>query len=148
MIKATVKNNLSFPTLTFQSDLKYIGEKIIVPIMRKNIEDQVAIDGSLLPINEDNTLKRKARSGRGSKSLISTGDLLSAFRVFAEGLTTIKITLNANRKDIGKYLQIDGITTNKGKKYYKFFGINTQMEKNAVEYMKKRIKDIINGYRK
>lgn len=147
MIKIAVKNNLTFPKFTFQSDLKYIGEKIIVPIMRANIEDQVAIDGSILPINEDKTLARKGKLGQGSKSLIATGKLISSFLVQPFGSTAVKITLNADRKKIGGYLQ-SGISTNKGTKSYKFFGINTQMENNALAYMKKKIKDAIDAVRK
>lgn len=146
MIKATVKNNLSFPKLTFQTDLKYIGEKIIVPIMQKNIEDQIAIDGSILPFNDNKTLKRKANAGQGSKSLIATGKLISDFKVLPYGTSIVKITLGDDRKKIGGYLQ-SGIRTNEGKKQYKFFGINTQMQNNAIAYMKKKIKDAINASR-
>lgn len=147
MIKATVSGSLKFPKFTFQSDLKYIGEKIIVPIMQANIEDQVSINGSLLPINEDKTLRRKANLGQGSKSLIATGKLISSFRVLPFGERAVKITLDADRKKIGGYLQ-SGINTNHGTKQYKFFGINQQMEKNAVAYMKKKIKDTIDAFRK
>lgn len=147
MIKATVSGELKFPKFTFQKDLQYIGERIIVPIMQKNIEDQVAIDGSLLPINEDKTLKRKAAAGQGSKSLIATGRLINAFTVRAFGQTQVKISLNSDRKSIGGYLQT-GIKTNEGTKKYKFFGINVQMEKNAVAYMKQKIKDAINAVKR
>jgi hypothetical protein len=114
--------------------------------MQSNIRNQVSIDGDNLPVNEPKTLKIKESLGQGSNSLIASRTLIESF--YSEYLddNTIIVTLNDNRKEIGGYLQFDGVKTkNSGTKYYKFFGINKQMENNAIAYMKARIKQIINA---
>ena len=81
-----------------------------------------------------------ATSALGSyKTLIETGELLRSFLFKKRGKDTVIIYLNSKRADIGKYLQIDGV--GKKKKHFNFFGINSDMEAKAIQYMKNKIKE-------
>ena len=143
MIKAGYKSNFNFPKIIIRDDLKYIAEKIVVPVMQKNIDAERALDGSPQTPIEDKTVTAKIRKGYSPKILTETGTLRTAFVISEVSDSKIKISLNSKRKDIGRFLQLEGIRSKKGRKFFNFFGISTIMEKNAVAYMKKRIKDIL-----
>jgi hypothetical protein len=143
MIKADAKMNFNFPKIVIKDDLRYVAEKIIIPVMQKNIDSEVALDGSPQTPIEDKTIKNKIRKGLSPKVLTETGTLRTAFIVQDAGESSVKVTINSKRKDIGRYLQLEGIRSNSGRKFFNFFGISTIMEKNAIAYMKKRIKDIL-----
>lgn len=147
MIKASIKGNLEFPKFTFQEDLSHIADRIFITILQQNIENQVGIDGAPLPQVETSTQKRKDKLGQGNKTLIASRDLIEGFYSKTQGQSKVIISLLPNRKSIGGYLQISGIRTKLGEKFFKFFGINKQMENNAVAYMKKKIKDTIRDAR-
>lgn len=147
MIKATVKSNLNFPQLNFTNDLLYIGQRIFVPILQKNIKDQVAIDGSAFPALEDKTIKRKQKLGQGTKTLIATRTLIESIYSAVTSPSSVIVSIKFPRLDIGRYLQISGIRSNRGQKFFKFFGINAQMENNAIAYMKQRVSEAIKNAR-
>lgn len=136
MLKVKIKGKIKFPRLTFQDDLLHIAERIVVPMMVRGIDSKISIEGGALPENEPATIKRKGHS----RQLVDEGILRSAFIFKKKGKYAVLITLKKNRKLIGKYLQIDGIKTKRGFKYYKFFGISREMEKLAMGYMRKTIK--------
>ena len=141
MIKAGVKTEFSIQKLFIKDDLLNIARRIIVPTMQKNIDDEVALDGKALPPIEASTIKRKLKKGLSPKILTETGTLRTAFVVTSPDERTVKVTIDSRRKEIGGFLQIEGIRSNKGRKYFNFFGISSVMEKNAIAYMKQRIKD-------
>ena len=143
MTTMTVKNSVKFPEFTFQEDLSYIAERIFIPVMQQNIEDQISIDGSSFPDLDPKTIARKQKNGQGDKTLIATRDLIKSFYSAVISPKTVIVALKFNRSAIGGYLQITGIRTKQGPKFFNFFGINTQMENNAVAYMKQRIKQAI-----
>jgi len=145
MFNMTISSNIKLPKFNFSEDLKHIADRIFIVLMQNNINNQISIEGDSLPRNEPRTLKNKDKLGQGDRSLIATRDLIESFYSESIGKNTIIVTLRENRKDIGSYLQFDGIRTKaNGTKYYKFFGINKQMENNAIAYMKARINQIIN----
>lgn len=143
MIKAEYKSNFNFPKIFFKDDLKHIAERIFVPVMQRNIDRQIALDGSPQTAIDEKTVKAKVRKGLSPKILTATGALRTAFLVMDAGANRVKITLNSGRKDIGRYLQLEGIRSKSGKKFFNFFGVSSVMEKNAVAYMKQRIKEIL-----
>ena len=143
MINVSIQSDLNFPELDFTEDLADIAQRIFIPIMQQNIEDGIAIDGSSFPELEKSTIKRKQRLGQGDKTLIATRDLIESFYSSAISRNTVVIALNYGRSAIGSYLQIAGIRSKAGTKYFNFFGVNQDMEDNAVEYMKARITDAI-----
>jgi hypothetical protein len=133
----TVKNNIKFPKqFVFKEDLEFIANRIFVPTLQLNIDKQVAIDGSALKPNDPKYTARKIRKGLSAKILIATGKLRSDFIVLNKGLSTVVVTIHPERKAIGGYL------VQMGKN---FFGISTSMERNAIKYMKDKIKAVING---
>jgi hypothetical protein len=138
-----VQDNINLPKVLLKEDLRYVANRIIVPVIEQNIDNQIALDGNALPKNEPATLRAKARKGQGAKTLIAESKLKRDFLVSDNGPYSIKITIHPERKLIAKYLQIDGIKTKKGKKYFNFFGISTRMESSAMAYIKRRIKEII-----
>ena len=148
MSGVTVKNNVNFPQFTFLDDLVYIAERIVIPSLQQNINDGLSIDGEPLPIVEPATAKRKEKLNQGSKTLIASRELINSFYSAPKGPTSVIISLAPDRKDIGGYLQITGIKTKKGPKFFNFFGINVDMENNALAYMKSRIQKAISDARK
>jgi hypothetical protein len=143
MINFTVKHGLKAPKeLLIIDDLKFIAERIFIPEMAGNIQQGTAITGGPLPANEAATIKRK----KGNRPLIETGRLHRSFTAVPKGKDAVKLTLTGDRKTIGKYLQIDGIKSKSGLKFYKFFGINDSMEKAAVAHCEKIIKQKIKAF--
>lgn len=89
---------------------------------------------------------RSLASSFSVKTLIETGKLIRSFYSENLGKGSVRITLKADRKDIGKYLQIDGI--GKAKKHFNFFGINPKMENKAMAYIKNKIDEAIKNGKK
>lgn len=141
-MRTKIRSDIKFPKFNFQPDVEYIAEKIVVPGIKGSITRQKTIDGGSFPTLSPKTVKKKGHS----RPLVDTGLLLRGIVTKPFGglfKTGVLITINKNRKDIAKYLQISGIRTKSGKKYFNFFGINTRMESLAKAYMRKRIKQEI-----
>lgn len=163
----TIKNTIKFPKLEFKKDLKFIADTIFIPEMIANIHRGEAIDGGAYPALDQKTIDRKkglivkrtftkkgniragvekkiASTGLGgfsAKTLIDTGKLVSSFFSKNFGKSAVIITLKDERKEIGQYLQIDGV--GKKKKHFNFFGINLTMEDKAMAYMNKRVNEVV-----
>lgn len=135
MIKISTKFKMAVPNLDFTDELKVIGERIFIPAMQSGIDSSMSIDGSALPQNDPKTIKRKG----SSRPLIETGTLRTSFLFIDIAKNKAKVTLAAIRKNIGEYLQIDGIRTRSGPKFYRFFGINKFMHDSAVKYLNEQI---------
>lgn len=80
-------------------------------------------------------------AGISSLTLIETGKLIDSFQWANLEDNAILIYLDDDRAAIGGYLQVEGI--GKKKKHFNFFGVNTEMEDNAIAYMKQRINEAI-----
>lgn len=167
MITAETKFKAKFPSFIFQKDLKYIADRIFIPIMQQNIHQQMTLDGGNFPPLEQSTAERKSgaivkrtftqkgnlRAGVEkkisktgltsfvSKTLIDTGKLVSSFFSAEKGTNQVIISLRGDRKEIGGYLQIEGV--GKKKKKFNFFGISTRMQEEAIKYMQRKIKDLV-----
>ena len=138
MIKASIKGELNFPpSFTMQSDLTHIATKIFVPFMQEAIDAGRGVDGARHPPLEPSTIRMK----RGPQKLIETGKLRVAFRTRKTGTDAVTIDLKANRAEIGEYLQIEGV--GRKKKKFIFFGISTEMEKRAIDFMKSQVRKAI-----
>ena len=137
MIQAKVRNNIKFPKIILQEQLEEIAKDIIIPDIQNRIRQHKAIDGGLLPDNEDSTKNRK---GHGNQ-LRDTDTLLNSFVYRSVGKDRVKINIGSERHDIGGYLQSTGIKTNMGYKAYKFFGISIFANRKAIDYMKKKIEE-------
>lgn len=169
MIKAEVKSNIVFPKeFITQDDLTHIANKFFIPLLRDGIESGVGVDGAPFPQPEPSTVKRGNRNiskriftnkgnirasaigeisrsglaGFSKKVLIDTGKLQKSFYSEDSGKMAVAVKINGERQEVGKALQIDGIKTKRGRKFYKFFGITDGMEKNAMEYAATKSKEI------
>lgn len=153
------------PNLIFQDDLKHIANFIFIPQLQENMHRQVGVDNKPFPALEPETIARKSgailkraftkkgkiresasktieKAGLGlfsNKTLFETGKLVSSFISRARGKSTVIVTLNAGRKDVGTALQIDGVGNKKKK--FNFFGVSRDMQEDATKYMKKRIQE-------
>lgn len=137
MISVSVKNSIKFPELKLQNDLRIIARDIVIKIMVQNILQQKSLDeGTLLPNSPKYTAQKK-KKGLSDKVLIATRKLIRSFIYEDKGKSAVIITLNSDRKDIGGYLQND-----MGKN---FFGVSTRMERSAMNYMNKKIKEKLNA---
>ena len=137
MLKFQLKSNFKVPKINFQKDLRKIADQIIIPDMQKGIIEGIDIDDRAFPKNEAKTVARKGRNrvlqGRENK-------LKTSFRSKNKGKFNVVIDLKNQRRQIGKYLQVDGIRSNTlGRKHFKFFGISKLAEKLAMIFMKNRI---------
>lgn len=171
MIKTEFKSNIKFPKeFINQDDMSYIAERIFIPLMRNGITTGVGVDGMRFPEPENKLrsqskiLKRtftkkgnirataigqiggKGLLGFSKKILIDTGKLFASFRSKRSGKFTVKVELAGDRADVGKYLQIEGIKTKRGKKFYTFFGISDGMEKDAMQFAKDKISKVIGQF--
>jgi len=140
MIKTEIKTKLNFPKeFITQNNLRFIAERIHIPAMQQGIHAGAAIDGGRFPQNEPETIKRKG----DNRPLIETGTLLASFIVKEQGKYKIVVTLGNERLDVGHYLQVEGINTKRGVKYYKFFGISKWAEVETLKYVAQIIKKAI-----
>lgn len=136
MIKVEVKNNIVFPKFNFQDDLRIVARDIVIPIMVENINNQVSLNETPLPPNNPKYTEQKRKKGLSTKILIATGKLFRSFIYRDKGKSSVIVTLNNERKDIGSYLEDMG---------KHFFGVSTRMEKSALNYMNNKIKDKLDG---
>ena len=135
MITAKIRNNIHIPNFDFGNQLSEIAQKIMIPKMAEGIHKNRGIDNKSFPRLDPKTIRQK----HSSRPLIATGKLLKAFTFKKRGKSKVVITLNANRKKIGSYLQIEGIRSLSGRKHFNFFGISKKAEDKAVKLMAKFI---------
>jgi len=127
---------MNFPTeFITQEDLLEMAERIVIPDIQKGIHSGIAIDEGSLPMNDPKTIKRKG----DNRPLIDTGTLLGAFIARNKGKGSVMVTIGPERLDIAGYLQIDGIKTNQGLKFYKFFGISKDAENLMIASARNKI---------
>lgn len=139
MFKMDFNYNFNFPDLNLERQLKHIAERIIVPEIAGHIASGTDINGVPYPPLADITIKMK----NDDRPLIGKDRLLfssSTYSIANKGKNKIVIGIKQVRKEVAKYLQIDGVRSKKyGKRFFNFFGINKKMEREAVDYMKKEI---------
>jgi len=144
MIKAKIRSKINFPSFAvLQDDLDNIAQRIIIPDIQKGIHAGEAINGGNLPQNEPATIMRKG----DNRPLIETGRLLGSFLSIRKGKSTVIVTIGPERKEIARHLQIEGIQSKIGKKFYKFFGISKDAETITITFMKRRIAEAIQNAR-
>lgn len=136
-ISATIKGKIEIPNLDLSNTLLEIGNKDIIGRLSKNIQKGIDLqEKKYLPLNH-RTIKAK---GHG-RPLIQTGKLHSSFKAKKAGKNKVLISIKAIRREIAKFLQVDGVKTKGGgKRKFNFFGVSTRMSKDGVERMEKEIK--------
>jgi len=139
MITAKVRFNMRFPRFNFQEDLAQIAKRIVMPELARGINRGIDIEGKNFPELEPETTRQKGHS----RPLINEGKLHRSFVFKRRGKHQVIVTLRADRKEIGKFLQINGIHSKRGVKHFNFFGITDIMEKLSINYMRKKIQEAI-----
>ena len=139
MITAKVRSNMRFPRFNFHEDLAQIAKRIIIPELARGIDANADIEGKRFPALEPETIRQKGHS----RPLINEGKLHRSFIFKRRDRHSVVITLRADRKEIGKFLQINGIQSKRGTKHFNFFGITDIMEKLAVNFMRQKIQEAI-----
>ncbi|MBW2624554.1 MAG: hypothetical protein JRD68_16725 [Deltaproteobacteria bacterium] len=140
-LQARITGRIKIPNLDLSNELLEIGNKDVIGRLAKNIQKGIDLKEKKYPPLAASTIKAK---GHG-RPLIKTGKLHSSFKAKKRGKNKVLISINAARREIAKFLQIDGIRTKRGKKRFNFFGVSTRMEVSATKRMegwiRKRIRD-------
>ncbi len=142
MIKFRIKKpNLILPKINFQEDLRVIANRIIIPDMQAGIIAGKDIDDKSFTKNERKTVRRK-----GHNRVLQGVErkLLRSFKSKKRGKFSVLIFIASDRKEIARYLQVEGIRSNtRGLKKYKFFGVSKLAEKLAIDFMEQRIRKAV-----
>ena len=142
MIVAKIRGKVRFPVLNLDKELKYISDRIIIPLIQTGIHKSMDVEGRSLPHLETNTVRMKRKKGLPSphQPLVAMGILRNSFKSRRGGMNRRTVYINDRRRDIARYLQIDGIRSRAGRKFFKFFGVTEGMEKDALLYLRTIIK--------
>ena len=148
MISVKTNGKISFPQLKFVEELEEIANKICIKILKYNIDQEQSLTEDKYPELAPSKIKSKLRQGLSTKVLTATGRLRNSFFTRRKDKNSVVITLNADRKQIGNYLQNEGIKSKKfGKRYFNFFGVSTRMEQEAMKFMKNKVKEYVDNAR-
>jgi len=143
MIKAEIKSNVVFPDeFITQGDLLEVANRVFIPMMVKGIDSRQAIDGGPMPTLSARTIKIKGHD----RPLIDKGELRRAFYAIKHGKNEVMVSILGTRYDIGRKLQIEGVKSGHGKKFFRFFGINVGMEKSAVDFLTDKYRKVIRKF--
>jgi len=139
MISATVRSNIRLPKFNFQKELLFVAQRIVIPMLAKNIDSNRDLEGKKFPELEPYTIRKKGHS----RPLIDTGKLRSSFQYKRRGNASVKVYINDERNEIAKKLQIKGVDSKRGKKFFNFFGITEGMHADIMDFMRVQIKRAI-----
>ena len=139
MIKATVKSDINLPKFNFQKELLLVAQRIVIPMLAKNIDSNRDLEGKKFPELEPYTIRKKGHS----RPLIDTGKLRSSFQYKRRGNASVKVYINDERNEIAKKLQIKGVDSKRGKKFFNFFGITEGMHADIMSFMHAQIQRTI-----
>ena len=145
MIKANVNFKFKVPNFDFSKELKFIAERIIIPDIAGHIQQGDSIEGVRYPPLADITIKIKGHANPligEERRLFSS----STYHTIGQGKNKLIIRIKAIRAEIGKFLQIDGVKSKQyGKRYFKFFGVSKEAEREAIGFMAGKIKVLTSG---
>ena len=140
-ISARIIGKIDIPKLDFTGTLMEVGKKDVASRLAKNIQKGIDVQESPYPPLAPSTIKEKGHS----RPLILTGKLHRSFQVFKKGKNAVLIRIKTERRQIAHELQIDGIRTKKGKRFFNFFGVSTRMEVDGTRRMEKEVKKRISN---
>ncbi len=109
-------------------------------MLAHNIDSSRDIEGKKFPPLEPYTIRKKGHA----KPLIETGALRSSFKFKRKGNASVLVYINDERNEIAKNLQIKGIDSKRGRKFFNFFGITEGMHADIMSFMRAQIKRAIN----
>ena len=139
MIKATIKSDINLPKFNFQKQLLLVAQRIVIPMLAHNIDSNRDMEGKKFPPLEPYTIMKKGHS----RPLIDKGKLRSSFQYKRRGNASVMIYINDERNEIAKKLQIKGVDSKRGRKFFNFFGITEGMHADIMSFMRAQIKRAI-----
>ena len=139
MIKATIKSDINLPKFNFQKELLLVAQRIVIPMLAHNIDSSRDIEGKKFPPLEPYTIRKRGHA----KPLIETGALRSSFQYKRKGNASVTVYINDERNEIAKKLQIKGVDSKRGKKFFNFFGITEGMHADIMSFMHAQIQRTI-----
>ena len=142
-IQAKITGRIKIPNLDLSKTLLDIGNRDIISRMAKNIQRGIDLQERRYPPLAASTIRIK---GHG-RPLIQTGKLISSFFAKAAGKNRVFIRIKAVRREIAKFLQIDGIRAKTGRRRFNLFGVSTRMENDGRKRMEREIKKRIRNAR-
>ncbi len=140
MIKTEIIFPERLPDLNLKDALIEIAEKIVVPALKDNMDQEQDLSemkyGPLAP----STLDIKRRKGLSPLVLHAENRLRNSFTVQVQNKDTVVISISPDRKEIGNILQNKGVKSKVyGIMFFNFFGINSRMESKAIKLMRNAI---------
>ncbi len=135
-LKVKITGRVKVPKLDFTTTLLQVGKKDISARLAKNIQKGVDLKERAYPPLNAKTVRAKGHAS----PLIETGKLHSSFLVERKGKNTVLIRIKTARRKIAEFLQVKGVRTKNGKRFFNFFGVSTRMEKDGIRRMEKEIK--------
>ena len=143
MIQAKINNKIKFPEyFVLQDDLMEVAEKLFIPLLGRNIDMRQSIDGGSLPPLSKITIRMKGHD----RPLIDTGELRRSFYAQKQGSNAVLVSIMGTRKDVGRVLQVEGVRSGGGRKFFRFFGISPTMENAAIDFIKGKIAQAIKAF--
>ena len=139
MIRATIRSNIKIPRFNFQKELLTVAQRIVIPMLAKNIDSNRDIEGKKFPKLEPYTISKKGHA----RPLIETGELRRSFKYKRKGTASVMVYINDKRNAIAKRLQIKGVDSKRGKKFFNFFGITEGMHADIMTFMRLMIQRAI-----
>ena len=139
MIKAMIKSDINLPKFNFQKQLLLVAQRIVIPMLAHNIDSNRDLEGKKFPELEPYTIRKKGHS----KPLIETGELRRSFEYKRKGNASVIIYINDTRNAIAERLQIKGVESKRGRKFFNFFGITEGMHADIMDFMRAKIKRAI-----
>ena len=141
MINAKIKNNVRLPKfVNLSKELAHIANRIIVPDIQSHIDKGQDITGKRYAPLASSTIRAK---GGDSRKLIETGKLRSNYQVITGG-NRVKIRPRASRRDVARYLQVEGVKSNTyGRRRFHFFDVSLKAEQRGVKYFEEVIRRLI-----
>ena len=142
MFNVQIKNTIKVPkAFVFVEDLEEVANRFIIPDILGRIVMQQDLRGTKYPPLAESTLKAKARKGLSLQVLTATGILRNSIFAKREGKTRVVIKIKPIRAQVGKILQVEGVRTKRGKRFFNFFGISTIAERKSLEFLRRKIKN-------
>lgn len=136
-LKSVIRGKIKFPKIDMTDELEHVAEKIVIPRIAKGIQEGKSINGKTYRSLAPSTIKQKGHA----RPLIETGKLHKSPKFRVVGKNRVAVFVSGERKEIAKYLQVEGIKTKRGKRYFNFFGVTPAAEKKSVKHLANKIKE-------
>jgi hypothetical protein len=143
MYEFKIKKVPAFENIDFSDELRQIANDIFIPALKLYIDNEEDITGLRYPPLSPVTIAIKKRKRSLSLGpLVDTGKLRESFIVESiEG--GAKITINVLRNAVARILQVEGVRTRYGPRFFRFFGVSVEMEEQAIQFMREKIKEYV-----